>query len=87
MSTYGVSRIMILRKQKKRAILAVWWGTRKNVPPLHIIAKFASTRGDFMGNAEEQAIKQVIEQAYIQGIHGNQDEETVRSGFHQDFAI
>ena len=38
-------------------------------------------------NVEEQAIKQVIETAYIQGIHRDQDEETVRSGFHQDFAM
>ena len=40
-----------------------------------------------MGNVEKEAIKQVIEKAYIQGIHGNQDEETVKSGFHQDFAM
>jgi hypothetical protein len=40
-----------------------------------------------MENAEKQAVKQVIEQAYIQGIHGDQDEEIVRSGFHQDFAM
>ncbi len=40
-----------------------------------------------MGNVNEEAIKQVIEKAYIQGIHGNQDETLVRSGFHQDFAM
>jgi hypothetical protein len=40
-----------------------------------------------MENAEREAIKQVIEEAYIRGIHGNQDEETVKSGFHQDFAM
>jgi len=40
-----------------------------------------------MGNVEKEAIKQVIKKAYIQGIHGNQDEETVKSGFHQDFAM
>jgi hypothetical protein len=40
-----------------------------------------------MGNAEKEAIKQVIEEAYIRGIHGDQDEETVKSGFHQDFAM
>ncbi len=39
------------------------------------------------GNLEKEAIKQVIEKAYIQGIHGNQDEETVKSGFHRDFAM
>jgi hypothetical protein len=40
-----------------------------------------------MGNVDKEAIKQVIEKAYIQGIHGNQDEKTVKSGFHQDFAM
>jgi hypothetical protein len=40
-----------------------------------------------MGNTEEEAIKEVIEEAYIRGIHGNQDEKTVNSGFHQDFAM
>ena len=40
-----------------------------------------------MGNADKEAIKQVIERAYIQGIHETQDEATVRSGFHQDFAM
>jgi hypothetical protein len=29
----------------------------------------------------------VIEEAYIEGIHGTQDEQTVRSGFHGDFAM
>ena len=36
---------------------------------------------------EEKAIKQVIERAYIEGIHTTQDENTVRSGFHKDFAM
>jgi sugar diacid utilization regulator len=40
-----------------------------------------------MQDAEREAIKQVIEKAYIQGIHGNMDEETIRSGFHQDFTM
>ena len=40
-----------------------------------------------MQNAEKEAIKQVIEEAYIQGIHTTQDEKTVKSGFHQDFAM
>lgn len=39
-----------------------------------------------MHNAEKE-IKKVIERAYIQGIHGTQDEETVRSGFHPDFTM
>ena len=40
-----------------------------------------------MGNTDKESIKQVIEKAYIQGIHGNQDEELVNSGFHEDFAM
>ncbi|MDY7040985.1 MAG: nuclear transport factor 2 family protein [Chloroflexota bacterium] len=40
-----------------------------------------------MGNVEKEAIKRVIEQAYIQGIHGDQDEGVVKSGFHQDFSM
>lgn len=40
-----------------------------------------------MDNIEKEAIQQVIEKAYIQGIHGDQDESTVKSGFHQDFAM
>ncbi len=40
-----------------------------------------------MENVEKEAVKEVIEEAYIRGIHGNQDEETVRSGFHHDFAM
>ena len=37
--------------------------------------------------SDQEAIKEVIERAYIQGIHGNQDEAIVKSGFHQDFAM
>ena len=40
-----------------------------------------------MGDAGKESIKRVIEKAYIQGIHGNQDEQLVRSGFHEDFAM
>jgi hypothetical protein len=40
-----------------------------------------------MGNSDKEAIKQVIEKAYIRGIHGTPDEKTVRSGFHRDFAM
>ncbi|NDJ76331.1 MAG: nuclear transport factor 2 family protein [Chloroflexi bacterium] len=38
-------------------------------------------------NDERRAIEHVIETAYIKGIHGNQDETTVKSGFHPDFAM
>ena len=40
-----------------------------------------------MENVEKEAIKKLIEEAYIQGIHGNQNEKTVRGGFHHDFAM
>jgi ketosteroid isomerase-like protein len=36
---------------------------------------------------ERQAIEQVVMEAYIRGIHGDQDEARVRSGFHPDFAM
>lgn len=36
---------------------------------------------------EKEAIKKVIEEAYIHGIHVAQDEQAVKSGFHQDFAM
>ncbi|UCE18223.1 MAG: nuclear transport factor 2 family protein [Gemmatimonadota bacterium] len=40
-----------------------------------------------MVNVEKEAIKEVIEASYIQGIHGSQDEGTVRRGFHHDFIM
>ncbi|MCD4693707.1 MAG: nuclear transport factor 2 family protein [Calditrichales bacterium] len=40
-----------------------------------------------MENIEKVAIKKVIDDAYIKGIHGNQDEKIVKSGFHRDFAM
>lgn len=40
-----------------------------------------------MGSVEAEAIKQVIEKAYIRGIHGDQNEEAIKSGFHQAFAM
>ena len=40
-----------------------------------------------MNKTEQDAIKQVIEKAYIRGIHTTQDEGEVKSGFHPDFAM
>ena len=40
-----------------------------------------------MENNDKEAIRQVIAKAYIRGIHGSQDEETVKSGFHRDFSM
>jgi hypothetical protein len=40
-----------------------------------------------MSESDVEFVKQVIETAYIEGIHGTQDEATVRSGFHPGFAM
>ncbi len=40
-----------------------------------------------MSDSDKEAIKKVIERAYINGIHGNQDEAEIKTGFHQDFAM
>jgi|GEM_PF-1332667 len=38
-----------------------------------------------MQKTDIDAIKGIVEKAYIQGIHGNQDEKVVKTGFHRDF--
>lgn len=43
--------------------------------------------GDGAANAEEAAIREVVERAYVQGIHVQPDEAAIRSGFHPDFAM
>lgn len=40
-----------------------------------------------MVDNDKEAIKKVIEEAYIKGIHGNQDESRIKRGFHQEFAM
>ena len=40
-----------------------------------------------MSNDAREAIRSIVEEAYIRGIHTTQDEATVRAGFHQDFAM
>lgn len=40
-----------------------------------------------MGITDTGAIKLVIEKAYIRGIHGDQDEGLVRSGFHEGYEM
>ncbi len=50
------------------------------------ISLTACTNENFeIETAAEEAIKKVIEESYIQGIHGNQDSDLVKSGFHEDF--
>lgn len=36
---------------------------------------------------EKDAIEKIIVDAYINGIHGNQDEKAIREGFHEDFCM
>ncbi len=35
----------------------------------------------------KEAVEKVIVDAYIKGIHGNQDEKPIRNGFHEDFCM
>ncbi|MGD8507189.1 MAG: nuclear transport factor 2 family protein [Candidatus Bathyarchaeota archaeon] len=36
---------------------------------------------------DKEAIKRVIEEAYIGGVHRDQDEDKMKDGFHRDFAM
>ena len=40
-----------------------------------------------MSTNEQEAVRSIIEKAYIEGIHTTQDESTIKSGFHEDFAM
>ena len=40
-----------------------------------------------MTQSDADAIREVIEKAYIEGIHTTQDEAAIRSGFHPDFIM
>ncbi|MBI9044986.1 MAG: nuclear transport factor 2 family protein [Anaerolineaceae bacterium] len=40
-----------------------------------------------MMERNKEAIINIIQQAYIQGIHGNQDISLIQSGFHKDFTM
>jgi len=40
-----------------------------------------------MSDKEVEAVKRVIEEAYMDGIHRNQDRETAKGGFHRDFRM
>jgi hypothetical protein len=39
------------------------------------------------GDADVDAVKMVIVESYIEGIHRNQDPEAILKGFHPDFAM
>lgn len=40
-----------------------------------------------MVDSDKEAIEKIIEEAYIKGIHGNQDKSEIKGGFHQEFAM
>jgi hypothetical protein len=40
-----------------------------------------------MVDNDKEAIKKVIEEAYIKGVHRDQDENKMKGGFHQDFVM
>ena len=40
-----------------------------------------------MEDIEKKAIQEVVEKAYIEGIHKTQNEDTIRNGFHKDFVM
>ncbi|UCH63286.1 MAG: nuclear transport factor 2 family protein [Fidelibacterota bacterium] len=40
-----------------------------------------------MAEQSNEDIRSVIDEAYIRGIHGDQDEALIRSGFHEDFQM
>lgn len=40
-----------------------------------------------MVDNDKEAVKKVIEMAYITGVHRDQDENKVKVGFHQDFTM
>ena len=40
-----------------------------------------------MVDNDKEAVKKVILEAYIKGIHGNQDVNRIKGGFHQDFVM
>ncbi len=40
-----------------------------------------------MADNDKQAIREVIEEAYVNGVHRHQDETKMKDGFHHDFAM
>ena len=55
--------------------------------PVFLILITANGGCTMMANPDQEDIKAVIEKAYIHGIHGDQDEDLIRSGFHEDFRM
>ena len=61
--------------------------TMLSVMPILIILVTANGGCTNMAEQSNEDIKSVIEEAYIRGIHGNQDEDLIRSGFHEGFQM
>lgn len=47
----------------------------------------ARERNAIMEGNDKSAVRQVVDDAYIRGIHEEQDEAAVRAGFHPDFTM
>jgi type 1 glutamine amidotransferase len=61
---------------------SIYWAGKKES-----LIKSYNTEGTKIMQVEFDAIKNIIEKAYIEGIHTTQNEATVRSGFHPDFEM
>lgn len=61
--------------------------TMLSVMPILIILVTVNGGCTNMAEQSNEDIKSVIDEAYIRGIHGNQDEDLIRSGFHEDFRM
>lgn len=59
----------------------------RRIITLLLIIVIISKGETIMQTNDKELIKSVIEKAYIEGIHTTQDENTIRSGFHKDFAM
>ncbi|MGD8306992.1 MAG: ThuA domain-containing protein [Ignavibacteria bacterium] len=61
---------------------SIYWAAKKE-----FLIKPYNKEGSKIMQKDFDAIKNVIETAYIEGIHTTQDEKTIRSGFHPDFEM
>jgi len=48
---------------------------------------FVFNEGEIMLDEDKEAVEEVIEEAYIKGVHGDQDLRRVKCGFHDEFAM
>lgn len=52
-----------------------------------LLSYFIHARESGMNQAEINAIKQVIQTSYVDGVHTSQDIDKIRSGFHDEFRM